>query len=448
MGPVSLRRALSSVLQALLFTALLFLLGQCSDKSVDREANISGEQTSDESVDPEPDVTDGSTSDESTDPEQDISRQLTMVEAELVESDNEFGLRLFKTLSSGEPDSNLFISPLSVAMALGMALNGANGATREAIESTLGFTGMSLAEINKSYQSLSGLLMKLDPKVTFQIANSIWYRESFAVEQEFLDINRTYFDAEVTAMNFSAPDATHVINSWVSNKTNGKIEKIVGRISGDVMMYLIDAVYFKGTWTYRFDPESTEDGLFYCADGSTVLCRLMNLNTELDFFSNTLCKGVNLPYGDERFSMTILMPRGNTAINSLVADLTKETWDEWLAGSTEQEVSVYLPRFRVEYEKKLNDVLADLGMGIAFTGAADFTKINRGGGLWIDEVKQKTFVEVNEEGTEAAAVTSVSMIRGMPPILRCDHPFLYVIRERQSGTILFIGKMMDIPAEG
>lgn len=407
------RRALNRALGVLLVASLPFLLWQCSDKSVD--------------------------------PEPDVSRELTKVEAELAKSGNEFGLRLFQSLSNSAPDSNVFISPLSVAMALGMAYNGADGTTKEAMENTLGLTGLSLEEINQSYQSLIELLTKLDHKVKFEIANSIWYREDFAVEQEFLDVNQIYFDAEVAALNFSSPDATQVINEWVNDKTNGKIEKIVSAIPDYMVMYLVNAIYFKGTWTYRFDPARTQDGQFYREDGSTAPCRLMNQTAGFDYFSNQACVGVDMPYGKEKFSMTVLMPRGNTDINTLIMGLTPKTWDEWMAGFSGREIGVWLPKFKLGYAETLNDALTALGMGIAFTPAADFTKINQSGGLLIDEVKHKTYVEVNEEGTEAAAVTSIGIgIVSEPPNITFDHPYLYVIRERQSGTILFIGKMMDV----
>jgi serine protease inhibitor len=385
-------------------------------------------------------------SDKSVDPSEGIARELTKVESQLVTSGNSFGIGLFKAVSGDQPDSNVFISPLSVAMALGMTYNGADGATKDAMENTLELAGLSLEEVNSSYQSLITLLTKLDSRVKFQIANSIWYRLGLEVEQDFLDVNRTYFDAEAEALDFSSPDATRVINDWVSEKTSGKIKTIVSAIPGDAVMYLINAIYFKGAWTYRFDPDRTVDGQFYRKDGSTVPCRLMNLTTEFDYLSTESCIGVDLPYGNEKFSMTVLMPRAGTDIDSLIAGITQAKWDEWMGGSAKSEIKVFLPKFKLEYEKRLNEVLSDLGMAIAFSPGADFTRIRQSGGLWIDEVKHKTFIEVNEEGTEAAAVTSVSIFDSMPPSISFDHPFLYVIRERHSGTILFIGKMMDLPS--
>jgi serpin B len=154
---------------------------------------------------------------------------------------------------------------------------------------------------------------------------------------------------------------------------------------------------------------------------------------------------VDLPYGNEKFSMTVLMPHANIDMESLIDGITQETWDDWMGRFARREIAVLLPKFKLEYEKTLNDVRADLGMEIVFTPGADFTKIRQSGGLWIDEVKHKTFVEVNEEGTEAAAVTSVGFTDSMPASILFDRPFLYVIREHHSGTILFIGKMMDLP---
>ena len=177
-------------------------------------------------------------SDNPVDPDEDIARELTKAESQLVASDNSFGIKLFKAISEGTPDSNVFISPLSVAMALGMAYNGADGTTKEAMANTLEMADLTLEEINSSYQSLIALLTKLDSRVKFQIANSIWYRQGFEVEQEFLDVNRTYFDAEVAALDFNSADATRVINDWVSDKTNGRIESIIDDIPGDIAEYL------------------------------------------------------------------------------------------------------------------------------------------------------------------------------------------------------------------
>ena len=202
-------------------------------------------------------------------------RPLTLAEQEVVISDNAFGLKLLQALNEAAPKENIFISPLSISMALGMTLNGADGDTYDAMVETLEKQGLSEEEINQSYQSLIDLLTRLDPKVAVQIANSIWYRQGFAVEPAFLDVNQTFFDAEVRELNFADESAPGEINDWVEDKTEGKIKKIVDRIPGNVVMYLINAIYFKGEWTHPFDKDDTQDAPFHNLDGTTTTVPMM-----------------------------------------------------------------------------------------------------------------------------------------------------------------------------
>lgn len=381
----------------------------------------------------------------------DIS-QLTLAEKNLVESDNRFGFKLFKEISGEEKDKNIFISPLSVAMALGMTYNGADGSTQEAMQKTLELSGLTLQEINKSYKNLIELLTNLDEKVRFQIANSIWHREMFPVEDEFIEINKTYFDAEVSGLNFSAPNASNIINEWVNQKTDGKIEKIVDApINPLTMMFLINAIYFKGIWTYEFDESQTRDDLFTLPDGSKKPCRMMSQENEFQYFENDEFQAIDLPYGDGDFRMTIFLPRLEKDVDSLIGTLNQENWNRWMNSFHKRELTLQLPKFTLEYDIELNDVLKGLGMEIAFNSSeADFTKMYKeeevGANLYISKVKHKTFVEVNEEGTEAAAVTSVEMTITAVPfklLMRIDRPFIFAIRENRSGTILFIGKIVE-----
>jgi len=376
-----------------------------------------------------------------------VFRELTPLEKSLVESDNKFGLKLFREVNRGEADKtkNVFISPLSVSMALGMTLNGANGSTLEAMQETLELAGLNTEDINQSYKSLLALLVQLDPKVKFQIVNSIWHRDDYTFEPDFINRNKTFFNALVRALNFADPRAKDIINGWVKESTNNLIDKIVDEITADHVMFLINAIYFKGIWAYQFDPAKTEDDFFTTLDGAAKPCRMMQLNGDLRYFENDAFQAIDLPYGDAGFSMTILLPRTRTQVDSLIAACTPESWAAWMAGFSNQTVELAMPKFTTQYEIKLNDALSALGMGVAFTGAADFTRMYRLGGLTIDEVKHKTFVKVDEEGTEAAAVTSVGIIRTSLPqtiSMRIDHPFVFAIRENHSQTILFIGKVL------
>lgn len=380
-------------------------------------------------------------------PPERIKRELTVAEKRLVETGNKFGFKLFGEIVRQEQRKNIFVSPLSVSMALGMTYNGANGSTETAMRQTLEFGDMTLEEINSSYKSLIELLSQLDPKVKFQLANSIWYRQECTFEPAFINLNQTYFNAVVRSLNFNDPNAAKTINGWVEQNTQGKIKEIVDDpIGRDLVMFLINAIYFKGIWTYQFDPQQTRDEPFNLPDGSKKPCKMMNMSADLPYFDNAQFQAVDLPYGDGDFSMTILLPNPQTPIEALVADFNQTNWALWTKRFAKQTGSLALPKFLLNYDLLLNDVLKALGMDIAFSpDQADFTRMDKQGGLFISKVKHKTFVEVNEEGTEAAAVTSVEIgetsVGGF--IMRVDRPFIFVIRENHSGTLLFVGKIVE-----
>lgn len=374
-------------------------------------------------------------------------RDLTEDEALLVESDNRFGIKLFKKIVEAEGDKNVFVSPLSVSMALGMTFNGAAGTTEEAMRDVLELGDLTNEEINRSYKSLIELLTGLDPSVQFSIANSIWYRQDFNFKQTFLDLNRAYFDAEVTGLDFAAPGAAGIINAWVNRETKGKISEIVDDpIDPLNIMFLINAIYFKGAWTYQFDPEETSDDLFTLPDGSQRPCRMMAQEDTLRYQVTADFQAVDLPYGDGDFRMVVFLPAAGMKVDELAGMLNQEKWDQWLQGFSTRKVILAMPKFTLEYEIALNDVLSALGMGIAFepTGA-DFTELYEGlQNAFLNKVKHKTYVKVDEEGTEAAAVTSVGVgAVGMPPVIRLNRPFLFAIRDNHSNTILFIGKIVE-----
>lgn len=373
-------------------------------------------------------------------------RELTSFEKQLVASDNRFGLKLFREVAQQRKNENVFISPLSVAMALGMTLNGASGETYEAMQNTLELAGLSQEEINQSYQSLIALLMQLDPRVEFQIANSIWHRQEMIFEQDFIDRNKTYFNASVRGVDFDAPATLNLINAWVNDNTRGRIPQIIDEIKPEHVMFLINAIYFKGTWTYRFDPAQTKDDWFTTASGAQQACKMMHQKAGLHrFYSNQAFQAIDLPYGDAGFSMTILLPNHGISLDSLISAFSPENWGAWMNGFTQQELALAMPRFKLTFDMMLNEILKKMGMAIAFTEAADFSAMYQPGGVLISEVKHKTFVEVNEEGTEAAAATSVGFsVVSAPPEFRIDRPFLFAIRDSHSQTLLFIGKMESL----
>jgi serine protease inhibitor len=376
-----------------------------------------------------------------------LPRSLTPQEQRIIEADNRFAIKLLKQTTADTRDTleNLFVSPLSVAMALGMAYNGAAGTTEEAMRATLELEGMTVAEVNESYQSLITMLRELDPRVRFQIANSIWYKDGYGVEQPFLDANRVYYDARVSALDFASPTAPATINAWVSEQTQGVIPTIVDQIADGMRLYLINAIYFKGDWTDQFDRSRTQPRPFRLADGSTVSVPTMTHGTQTDLHltSRPYATIVDLPYGGQAFSMTIVLPSDTTSVDDLVAALTADQWNDWTASLQPSKNEVFLPKFKLTNDLKLIPSLAGLGMGIAFGCdplTADFTRIHVPSELCITEVKHKSYVDVNEEGTTAAAVTSVGIgITSVPLTIDVNRPFLFALRENLSGTILFMG---------
>lgn len=386
-------------------------------------------------------------SDESTGPETPVPlRALTAGENKVLTANNDFAFSLFESTIAVTPDENVFLSPLSVSLALGMTLNGAAGETRTAMEQTMAVHGLTTTEINEAWRGLSELLRQADPRVILTIANSIWSRAGFPVEQSFIDTNRDYFDAEVQDLDFNDPQASATINAWVNAKTNGRIPDIIDPpIPAEMVMYLINAVYFKGSWTTQFDPAHTRDDTFTALGGEKQSIRMMSRKGDIRYHADNMMQIVDMPYGWDRFSMAVVLPRPGIALADAATELTNR-WDglEELLG--EIDMTVQLPRFTLAYEVEFKDILSAMGMEIAFDPSrADFSGINADGDLFISEVKHKTFVEVNEEGTEAAAVTSVGIgTTSVPETMRVDRPFLFVIHERHTGAILFIGQISNL----
>ena len=248
-------------------------------------------------------------------------------------------------------------------------------------------------------------------------------------------------------MDFNRPDAKDIINQWVSDQTNELIEEIIDNIPPEAVMYLINAIYFKGTWTYEFDPEETELKPFHPEQAPDLNVSTMSQETALNYYQDDLMQMVELPYGDEKYSMLVFLPAGIHSCSDIQAAMNSDNLDTWTNQLTETNVRVQLPKFKFETFKLLNDPLSEMGMEIAFTDAADFTGINPAGNLFISRVLHKTFIDVNEEGTEAAAVTAVEISLTsidpdpQPVEFIADKPFLFLIHENSSGSILFIGKL-------
>ena len=370
-------------------------------------------------------------------------------EAAVIEKSNAFAWKLLPAVMEADPEANVLVSPLSASMALGMALNGAGGTTYQQMRATLGFENAPLDTINLGYHGLMTHLPAADSFVSTQIANSAWHRDGFAVEQGFLNAVRAFFDAEIAGLDFSSPAAANTINQWVSDKTGGRIGEIIEPpIDNLTMLFLINAVYFKGPWKNAFDPQRTRDEPFHIAEGVSRSMPMMDLTAAFPYGRAGDLQIVELPFGDGAFAMTVLVPGTGSRIEAALSSLDGARWRSTLDGLSERRVRVVLPRFRVEYDQSLKEVLRSLGMTDAFLpGVADFMGISAAAPpLHISEVKQKTFFEVSEEGAEGSGTTSVGVgITSAPPSVVADRPFAYLIRERASGAILFAGVLRRPP---
>lgn len=374
---------------------------------------------------------------------------LTEKQKEIIQSSNAFGFEIFNKINTEDNDEkNLFISPLSMTMALGMTMNGAAGDTEVAMQNTLGFDGLDNESINDAYLNLSTSLLNADSKVDFSLANSIWYRLGFNVLQTFIDVNKEYFDAEVEELDFSRADAVDIINDWIEDKTNDKIKDVIKEISPQTVMFLINAIYFKGTWKYEFDENKTANDVFIDQNNELVEAPTMQQQALFNYYENNLFQSVELPYGDEKFNMLLFLPKEGKTSNDIISEMSDANWNEWTSGLAKSDsIIIHLPKFKIEYDKKLKNNLVDMGMGVAFSDMADFSNMTPES-VFISEVIHKSFVEVNEEGTEAAAVTVVvvELTTANPEgiiELHFNKPFVFAIYEKSTNAILFLGEVLN-----
>lgn len=379
-----------------------------------------------------------------------LPRTLTVTEQAVIQRGNTFGLDLVREMVSRDTRPNVVLSPLSASMALGMTLNGAGGTTFDAMSATLGFEGLTQEEINEAYASLIELLTTLDPQVRFDIANSVWANEDVPFHEAFLQAVRAAFDARVESRDFTDPATLDAINRWVSDSTEGLIEKILDQLDGGMAAILINAIYFDGAWTTQFDPADTRRQAFRRDDGSQVQVDMMNLDdVKVAVGGGADYQAVELPYGGEAYSMVVVVPSGNTDVRSFVAGLDEPRWNAILSGLAPRQMDlIALPKFTLTFDGYLNDALRSMGMDEAFHPGADFTRMSPvGDAICIDYVRQKTYIEVDERGTRAAAVTAVgTRVVSFNGII-ADRPFVFAIREKLSGTLLFVGMVGDPTAE-
>ncbi|KAM3115820.1 serpin family protein [Phormidesmis sp. 146-33] len=371
-----------------------------------------------------------------------------VVNPQLVTANTRFGFKLFSEVLKQDGKKNVFVSPSSVAIALSMAYNGAGGTTQQAMAKALEVNGLSLQAVNQANSDLKQLLQQGDPKVELTIANSLWARQGVNFKPAFLESNKTFYNAEVTTLDFSSPTAPKTINSWVDRNTRGKISEIVDSIDPDQVMFLVNAIYFKGKWTTEFNKQQTSDRPFSLPNGSQKQHPTMQQKGEYRYFETEQFQAVSLPYGKGRTSLYVFLPKKGSNLTAFSKTLTAENWQTWMKKFGKREGLIELPRFKMEYEIELKKALSALGMGETFDRQANFSNL-ADVPVKIDEVKHKTFVEVNEEGTEAAAVTSIGIrttsvqVDSQPFEMKVDRPFFCAIRDNKTGSILFMGSIVD-----
>lgn len=378
-----------------------------------------------------------------------LPKKTLISDAKLVNANNKFGFKLFSEIwKNNSSKDNIFVSPSSIAIALAMAYNGASGSTQQAMAKTLELQGMSLPEINSAYATLKELLENPDPQVQLTIANSLWANKAATLQPNFLQSTQDFYKAKVTNLDFEDAASANTINNWVKDSTRGKINQIVEEIPPDQVLFLINAIYFKGQWSNQFDKSQTAQHPFNSISGQQKQQMMMSQTGEYRYYENDQFQAVSLPYGEDgKVSFYIFLPKEDSNLQTFYQNLNFDNWEKWMSQLRNRDGFIRLPRFKTDYDVTLNDALKALGMEEAFSNQANFSGM--GTNLKISQVKHKTFVEVNEQGTEAAAATSVGMVptsfRQKPEPFRMivDRPFFSAIRDNQTGSILFMGSITD-----
>ncbi|MDR0995977.1 MAG: serpin family protein [Tannerella sp.] len=381
---------------------------------------------------------------------------LTKAEEQVVDGNNAFAFKLFNmVVQNDQANPNVFLSPFSAEVALAMLDNGAGGVSRSEIQAALGYA--STDDMNTCFQKILAAMKDIDTEVTFETANSIWIKNNFPVLQPFIDTNKSYYGAEVQNADFSDPQTLSNINQWCSQQTAGKIPSILDNINPDDVIYLINALYFKGDWTSKFDQAKTTTKAFHNEDGTSSQVDMMAQTHDFAYGENEQAQFVELPYGNGAFSMVVILPKEGQSLSSVEGTLDAEQWGEMQNAMSNGEVNVQFPRFQMEYERTLNDDLDALGLHSIFSPeTADFSNLSAkarsetsdiNNQVYVSMVKQKTYIKVDENGTEAAAATVVGgtgATAAPPKTFYVDRPFLYLIKEKSTGTIFFIGAVRQL----
>lgn len=383
-------------------------------------------------------------------------RDLSVPEQELVQTSNAFAFEIFKKVEALSEGKNIFISPLSISMALHMTANGAVDETKEEMKAVLGVSHISDAEANQAVEDLTDLLLNMDRKVALSVANSIWYTDLFTLREEFTRLIQDHYDGRIEGLDFSNPDAVKkTINDWVEQKTSGRIKDILDSVPDDAVMYLVNAIFFKADWQYQFDASRTEEAPFFTETAGEVRVPTMfSKGVKYKAYYHDNFRLLDLPYGNGQYRMTILLPHSGFTTDDIMAELSAASFAEWIANADTTSTELYMPKFKSEFKMELKPSLIEMGMERPFGHGqeADFSGFFQeavGNRIKISRVIHQSFIEVNEQGTEAAAATVVEMVlyssagSRQPAVIKVDRSFVYLIREQHSGAILFAGKMLN-----
>jgi serine protease inhibitor len=372
--------------------------------------------------------------------------------------DNEFGFRLLNAVQKTIPSGNVVLSPVSAALDLSMVLNGADGQTRQEMQSALSLSGWELGAINEANAQLIKLIRTPADSITLSVADSLWAdSRRVRLRPDYVKQTQAWYDAEMTDIDFSDPAAATRINGWASKETHGRIAKVIDRIDPADLLLLLNAVYFKGQWTHKFDKAQTQQRDFTLAGGSTKQVPRMSQSGRFDYFETPQLQAIRLSFGNGDLAMEVLLPAKSSSLGALEAQLTAEHWTNWQAQYSPRPGTIELPRFELKSNYRLNEPLQALGMTRAFhPDGAQLTGMFssapgqlRTSRFVISSVVQSTYWKVDEEGSEAAAVTTTgiraaAVARPVQPFrMIVDRPFFCAIEDRRSGALLFVGAIYD-----
>jgi serpin B len=376
-----------------------------------------------------------------------IEIEQTPNEAIMTGENKNFAIRFFSTIYSNTNDENIFVSPFSMSMALGVLRNGAEGQTKQEIQKVLEMENIPDEEVNAYYKKLKEMLIATDPTLKLAIANSVWYNKNrYTIKTDFSDLSRLWFDTQITGLDYSSPaEAVKIVNQWCEDNTNGLIKEMLKSLKD---IEILNALYFKGDWSngYDFEVSNTEKQDFTKEDGRKVKVDMMNNNLELPYYEDDYLSLTSIPYGNRSYSMYFILPKENISFGKMMGKLSESGyWEQCLSKQYSCNVDISVPKFKMEYKhENLSDILSKMGMKTACSLHAEFPHIADNAYFFIERVTQKTYIQVDEKGTEAAAVTEIVMVTSAMEIqhktFRADRTFLFLIQENSTGTILFMGK--------